>query len=106
MELLIYTFLDKELQEVDLQELLSSSCYSDNINFGGMTDEEFNRRYDKVVESFSKYGLFFKTPVEPWSQMLQGDDRLQQEKLVATLGFFLEFTRRCHFFDHGALLGI
>ena len=58
VELLIYQYVDKELQEVDLQELLSSSCYSDNINVGGMTDEEFNRRCDKVMESFSKYGLF------------------------------------------------
>ena len=50
VELLIYQFVDKELEEVDLQELLSSSCYSDNTNVGGMSDEEFNRRCDKVVE--------------------------------------------------------
>ena len=25
--------------------------------------------------------------MEPWLQMLQGDDRLQQENLVAALGF-------------------
>ena len=39
------------------------------------------------MEAFSKFGLFFKIPVEPWSQMLQGDDMMQGEKLVATLGF-------------------
>ena len=44
VELLIYQFVDRDLQEADLQELLSSSCYSDNINVGAMSSGELNRR--------------------------------------------------------------
>ena len=65
VELLIYIYVDPKLKEEELQELLSSSRYSDNVNVEGMTQEEFNRRCKKVVEAFSKFGLFFKSPIEP-----------------------------------------
>ena len=88
VELLIYNYVDRDLEDADLQELLSSSRYSDNINVGSwISMDELNKRCSKVVASFSKYGLFFKVPIEPWSQLLPGDERLQQEKEVSTLGF-------------------
>ena len=87
MDLLICQYVDRDLQEADLQELLSSSRYSDTVKIGAMSAEELNRRCARVVDSFSRYGLFFKQPIEPWSQILQGDERLEQEKVVSTLGF-------------------
>ena len=33
------------------------------------------------------FGLFFKAPIEPWSQLAPGDDRFGKEKEVSTLGF-------------------
>ena len=87
VELFKYMHVNPELKEGELQELLSSYHNRDNINVGGISQGDFDRRCKKVVEAFSKFGLFFKSPVEPWSQMEDGDDRNTGEKLVATLGY-------------------
>ena len=77
VELLIYNFVDRDLQEADLQELLSSSRYSDNVNVGAVSVEELNRRCTRVVSSFPKSGFFIEPPIEPWSQLLPNDERLE-----------------------------
>ena len=73
-----------------LKELISSSRYSNNINVGRMQQPEFKERCKIVVDAFSKFCLFFKTPVEPLSQLCdesESDEKSKGEMVTATLGF-------------------
>ena len=80
-------FVDRELKDERLKELISSSRYSDNINVGSMYEEEFKDRCRMVVDAFSKFSLFFKKPVEPWPQLCNdGKDIEKEESVTTTLG--------------------
>ena len=55
---------------------------------GSMNEEEFKERCRVVVDAFSKFSLFFKKPVEPWSQTCNDNENVEKEESVtATLGY-------------------
>ena len=62
--------------------------YSDNLNIGTLKDlNELDNICEQIIRAFSKYGLFFKEPVEPFCQMDKNDPRLLGEKESTTLGY-------------------
>ena len=92
VELLIYVFVDRELKDEKLKELISSSRYSDNINVRSMNEEEFKERCRVVVDGFSKFSSFFKKTVEPWSQICDDNkDAEKEENVTVMLGYLWNF---------------
>ena len=83
IEMAIYYYIEKELTDNRLKEIISGNRYSDNLNIGTLKDlNELNNICEQIVRAFSKYGLFFKEPIEPFCQMDKNDPRLLGKKKV------------------------
>ena len=87
IELVIYKYIDPEFASEMVKEVISAARYSDNINPGGFTMEHLDMICQQVVNAFKKYGLFFKAPIEPFSQLKKNDERLKGERVINTLGY-------------------
>ena len=93
IEILIYSYVDADLKDPKYQELLSSCRYSDNINVGAMSMDELRETCRRIVNSFSKFGLYFKPCLEPFCQLEDDDLRLEGEKETATLGYIWDLQK-------------
>ena len=87
IEIICYAYIDPEIQDQDIKDLISASRYSDNMNAVANSSTELYKVMSILVKAFEKYGLFFKTPVEPFWQIESEDKRKLEDKTANTLGY-------------------
>ena len=85
IEIICYMFVDPEIEDQDIRDLISASRYSDNLNTVANSSSQLEEVTAVLVKAFQKYGLFFKPPVEPFWQLSSDDERRFGDKIANTL---------------------
>ena len=60
IKIICYLYIDAEIQDPKIKDLISASRYSDNVNAVATDAEELERVSGILEKAFKKYSFFFK----------------------------------------------